>query len=414
METEMQNPVNIYLLSQHSLGVGHLNRTSLLAGEMAKIPGVCVTHISGGPSTGILSPRPGVSFVELPPLVINSFKSTDLVSVEKGKTKEDVEKERVRIIRGLLDERNPGLFITEFFPFSPHRLDGTVLPILSHIRDKYPHCGIVCSCRDIPVCHGEVLTAEGVARINSILDSYYDMLLIHADPAVLKFSDVPVLRRLKPLCPVVYTGYIAERRNADPLPHKAQGKILVTVGGGRDGLHIIECAIRVAACNEEYEFDLICGPFMEETKVKELRGRVTGLTNVRLHWYVPDLKETVNNYDLVICPGGYNTLIEAIVRKKRCISIPRKNSYEQRKRVKVFTTKGLLLQVPESRLTGPALSRLIESALHARHVPVCNVNTEGLRNTLRIVEQWVPSSSRDKHFEPFTRGSAHPAAEEHQ
>lgn len=392
----MPNGFNVYLLSQHSLGVGHLSRTSLLAGEMAKIEGISVTHISGGPPTDIVLPQPGVCFVKLPPLIVSGFKSTDLVSVEMGKTKEDVEKERVRIIAGLLEERRPALFITEFFPFSPHRLDGTVLPILGHIRDKYPRCGIVCSSRDIPICHGEVLTTAGVARINSILNMYYDLLLVHGDPAALRLSDIPSLRGLKPLCPVIYTGYVTERRNANPNPSKARGRILVTVGGGRDGYHIIKCALRVAERIKGCEFDLVCGPFMEEKKVEALRRRAARLTNTRVHWYVPKLKEMMDTYDLVICPGGYNTLVETIVRRRGCISIPRKNSYEQWKRVRVFSAKGLLLQIPESRLTATALTRLTENALYARYIPVCGINTDGLKNTLAAVKRWLPSGAEDR------------------
>jgi predicted glycosyltransferase len=387
----MPDERNVYLLSQHSLGVGHLNRASLLAGEMAKMQDVRVTHISGGPPTGIVLPQPGVSFVELPPLIVSGFKSTDLVSVEIGKTKDDVEKERVRIIMGLLSKRQPTLFITEFFPFSPHRLDGTVLPILRHIRDKYPQCGIVCSSRDIPICHGEVLTAKGISYINSIFDAYYDLLLIHGDPATLRLSDIPSLVALKPLCPVVYTGYIAERRNTDPHRSRTRGKILVTVGGGRDGHHIIECAISVAERSTEYEFDLVCGPFMEEDKVEAFKRRVARFSNVCVHWYVPRLRDILMDYDLVICPGGYNTLVETVVRRRRCISIPRKNSYEQKKRVKVFSTKGLLLQISDGKLTAPTLSASIDKALHRYCAPACTINADGLKNTLDAVERWVPS-----------------------
>jgi predicted glycosyltransferase len=388
----MTKQTNVYLLSQHSLGVGHLNRTSLLAGEMAKIPGVCVTHISGGPPTGILSPHPGVSFVELPPLIVSGFRSTDLVSIEKEKTKEDIEKERVHIIRNMIDKRHPDLFITEFFPFSPHRLDGTVMPVLNHIRDKYPQCGIVCSSRDIPICHGEVLTAERVRYINSILDNYYDLLLIHGDPTITTLSEIPSLRKLRPLCPVIYTGYIAERRNARSHSSRTEERVLVTIGGGRDGHHIIECAIKVAEHNKEYKFDLVCGPFMEEERVKELKIRVARFTNAHVHRYIPNLKEIVSSYDLVICPGGYNTLVETIVRRRKCISIPRKNSYEQRKRVNLFSAKGLLQQIPESRLTASRLARIMKNMLNSRCTPVVRINSEGLKNTVDILQRWMSPS----------------------
>ena len=89
--------MNVYLLSQHSLGVGHLSRTSLLAGEIAKIPGVSVVHLSCGPSTGIILPRPDVSLVGFPPLIVSDLSSTELVPTGRGETRQDVERQRVRM-----------------------------------------------------------------------------------------------------------------------------------------------------------------------------------------------------------------------------------------------------------------------------------------------------------------------------
>jgi len=385
--------MNVYLLSQHSLGVGHLSRTSLLAGEIARIPGVSVVHISCGPSTGIILPTPGVSLVELPPLIVSGFSSTELVPTERGKTRQDVEKERVRVVEGLMEGRRPTMFITEFFPFSPHRLDGTVMPILRVIKERYPECAIVCSSRDIPVCQGEVLPAEKVASISSILNTYYDLLLVHSDPAVLSLIDIPKLRALKLSCPIVYTGYICERRSTTPQPAVTGGrrKIIVTVGGGRDGHHLIDCAIRVAVRKKEYLFDIVCGPFMEKSVVEKMNQRVAPSANARVHWYVRNLKETIAGYDLVICKGGYNTLMETIVRRRRCISIPRKGSYEQRKRVRIFSAKGLLTTVTETRLTAKGLSRLIDEAFCGDHRSAVHINTEGLKHTTSIIWDWLSS-----------------------
>ena len=216
--------MNVYLLSQHNLGVGHLSRTSLLAGEIAKIPGASVMHISCGPSTEIVLSQPGVSLVELPPLIVKGLSSTELVPAEEGKKRQEVEKERVSAIKHLLEARPPAMFITEFFPFSPHRLDGTLMPILRFLKREFPECAIVCSSRDIPVCHGERLPAEKVELIGSVLNTYYDLLLVHSDPAVLRLDHIPKLRDLRASCPIVYTGYICERRSAAAHPVAREGK----------------------------------------------------------------------------------------------------------------------------------------------------------------------------------------------
>jgi predicted glycosyltransferase len=385
--------LNVYLLSQHSLGVGHLSRTSLLAGEIARIPGVSVVHISCGPPTGIIPSTPEVLLVELPPLVVGDLSSTELVPTEGGRTRQDVEKERVRVIKDLMEGRRPAMFITEFFPFSPHRLDGTVMPILRVIKEEYPECAIVCSSRDIPVCHGEVLPPERVASISSLFNAYYDLLLVHSDPAVLRLTDIPKLRALRLSCPLVYTGYICERRSTAPQPAVAGGrrKIIVTVGGGRDGHHLIDCAVRVALSKKEYLFDIVCGPFMEKGVVEKMSRRVAPSANAHVHWHVRNLRETIAGYDLVICQGGYNTLMETVVRRRRCISIPRKGSYEQGKRARVFSAKGLLTTAAETRLTAKGLSGLIDEVFRGDYEPAVRINMEGLKQTTSIIGDCLSS-----------------------
>ena len=175
--------MNVYLLSQHNLGVGHLSRTSLLAGEIAKIPGASVMHISCGPSTEIVLSQPGVSLVELPPLIVKGLSSTELVPAEEGKKRQEVEKERVSAIKHLLEARRPAMFITEFFPFSPPRLDGAVMPILRFLKREFPECAIVCSSRTYPCVTADSGRKGRPYRL--FLNTYYDLLLVHSDPAVL-------------------------------------------------------------------------------------------------------------------------------------------------------------------------------------------------------------------------------------
>lgn len=383
--------MHVYLLSQHNLGVGHLSRTSLLAGEIAKIPGVEVIHISCGPPTGIVLSQPAVSLIELPPLIVKSLSTTDLVPVEGGKNREEVEQARVGAIKHLLEAHHPAMFITEFFPFSPHRLDGTVMPILRFLKQNFPECAIVCSSRDIPVCHGERLPAEKVAFIRSTLDIYYDLLLVHSDPAVLELRHIPKLKALRTSCPIIYTGYICERRGGTGRPFASEGgrRVLVTIGGGRDGHGLIECAINAAFRRKECSFDIVCGPFMEEDIVEAMARKAARLPNVRLRSHVRNLKEAISDYDLVICKGGYNTLMETIVRRRRCISVPRKGSYEQGKRVKIFSAKGLLVAHPETGLTAKRLCRLIDDAFAREHQVYFPINMEGLGRTVSVLQDML-------------------------
>ncbi len=399
--------MNIYLISQHSLGVGSLSRATILSAELAKIPGSTVYHISCGPSTDIVSRPPAIRFIELPPLVVKDLGCNQLVPAEAGKTKEDVEKERVAAIETLLQHNPPDVFITDLYPFSPQRLDGTVRPVLREIKRRYPRCRIICSCKDIPVCQGEKLSENHTRHVHSLISTYYDLVLVHSDPDILKLSDVDCYRDLKLSCPVFYTGYITKkapsgrRSTARPSRHN----IVVTVGGGRDGDVVIDGALKAARLGTDYGFDIVCGPFMDKERVDAFRSKALGLPNVDIHDYVRDLRNRFVKYDLVVCAGGYNTLLETLESGTKCISIARKASYAQKKRVAAFSKRGLVWSLAETSLNGKSLSRLIGEALAAEQ-KTFRLNSNGLKATGAILKFYLASYSPRPHGQP--RGARTP------
>ena len=55
--------------------------------------------------------------------------------------------------------------------------------------------------------------------------------------------------------------------------------------------------------------------------------------------------------------------------------------------------KGLLTTVKETRLTAKGLSRLIDEAFDSGYRPAARVNTDGLKNTISIVQDLLSSSA---------------------
>ncbi len=109
------------------------------------------------------------------------------------------------------------------------------------------------------------------------------------------------------------------------------------------------------------------------------------LMNVRVFPFLQELKDAFPQYDLLICAGGYNTIVEAVANQKRCISIPRRGSYEQKKRVNLFSKRNLLRSVADSQVTAKNLSDLIEKALGSRLKPRFPLDMDGLRKTASAI-----------------------------
>jgi predicted glycosyltransferase len=378
---------NIYLISQHNLGVGHLNRTSNIAHSLLKIKGSKVWQITCGPEVKIISRDRRIKFVQLPALVQDNLGSTKLVSFDKSKTIDEVSSERVRALKNLFKKNKPDVFITEFFPFAPHRLYDTIVPVLKEIKNNYPACSIVCSSRDIPVCHLEEVDSKKVNEVERIFNEFYDLLLIHSDKDICSIEGLSAYSKLKISCPIKYTGYVCMQKSANQSDF-VKGDVLVTVGGGRDGFDIINTAIGSAKLMPKLDFVMVCGPFMNDTNFNELAKSASGLKNVKLYRYIKDLRNNLNNFRLVVCAGGYNTIIESLNVRVRIISIPRKGSYEQINRVKYFAKKNLLKIISESSLSEKELVKQISFSLKD-NVHSASINFSGMENTLKLIMEQI-------------------------
>lgn len=380
---------NIYLISQHNLGVGHLNRCSVLSSALAngiKDHKVNIWQISCGQEVRIINKEKNVNFIQLPALTIKNINSTRLTSL-CGQNKKNVDNERVKIIKNLFKRNIPDIFITEFFPFSPYRLKGTLLPILKYIKKHWPSCYIICSSRDIPISFRETINRNKIRHISRIFNAYYDLVLIHSDEKIQSIKNINKFKNLKINCRILYTGYVTKTSRVKINNRARKNRILTTTGGGRDGYRIINAAINAAELMPYFKFYLVCGPFMPEEEKNKIKKSSASLKNVKVNDYVTNLKNKLKNYDLVICASGYNTLIETINNQRRCISIPRKKSYEQLERAKGFAKIKLLSLIYESDLSGKILSRKIKQLLN-KSLPKCNsIDLDGTKNTVIAISK---------------------------
>jgi predicted glycosyltransferase len=142
--------------------------------------------------------------------------------------------------------------------------------------------------------------------------------------------------------------------------------ILVTTGGGGDGLEVIDHYI---AMHEYFPTTLpfksiiITGPFMPN-KVRDAfakRAKKYGIKTLPFH---PRLEELMSAADLVVCMGGYNTICEVLTQQTPALIIPRETPrQEQLIRAKRLKSKGLLDYIPWTEVTSQLLREKILSLL---------------------------------------------------
>src|SRR6185295_6750434 len=132
----------------HSLGMGHLARSWVLAAAFASR--FRVVMIAGGARPRGLEPPSGLDVIELP--AVAQDESGRLVAVNGGAL-DDVMNARRRLILDAYERIRPDVVVIELFPFGRRKFGGELMALLDAARR--PPCPIVtCSVRDLLVDRG--------------------------------------------------------------------------------------------------------------------------------------------------------------------------------------------------------------------------------------------------------------------
>lgn len=225
----------IAFLSCHLTGTGHLVRILALA-RAAMARGHNVEVISGGRPLEHLDAQ-GIIVRQLPPVVVEGFEFTTLRQPNGALTDDAYMAGRCRSLTQVLADLAPDALVTELFPLGRRVLAAEFLHAIAEARRVHPAVKILCSVRDIPEPKPKRLE-EAAHRLRAD----YDGVLVHGDAAFLPLSTTwPLPVDLAPR--IHHTGYvgpdIADKRPRGP-------DVLVAVGGGVLGRHVLEIAAEAA------------------------------------------------------------------------------------------------------------------------------------------------------------------------
>jgi predicted glycosyltransferase len=108
------------------------------------------------------------------------------------------------------------------------------------------------------------------------MNHYFDLLLIHADSQFQRLEETfPPAGQIK--CAVSRPGADSSATRRQP------ASIVVSIGGGRVGYELLECAIEARARLAEslpHQMQVFAGPHMPEDQFLRLQGLAAGRTNI--------------------------------------------------------------------------------------------------------------------------------------
>jgi len=191
---------------QSVLGMGHLIRSAEIARGLAD-NGFEVSFLNGGETAGGLELPSSIAVVNLPPIKSDA-EFREIRAADGSRDLEEIKEERRRRILAEFARFRPQVLIIELFPFGRRKFAFELIPLLERISAGGRATKVVCSLRDILVSRRDQARFED--RVCNLMNRYFDLLLVHADPRFQRLEETfPSARRIE--CPIRYTGFVVQR-----------------------------------------------------------------------------------------------------------------------------------------------------------------------------------------------------------
>lgn len=379
--------MKILIYCQHVLGVGHFFRTLEICRALSDHDVVLVT---GGSPVEANFPA-HVREIRLPGLMMDAeFKG--LHAAGDGSSVEEIKAARRDRFMDIVRDEAPRLLLVELYPFGRKKFRFELDPVLQAIRSgALPSCRVVCSLRDILVEKADPAAYE--KRVVSTLNRYFDAVLIHADPELVRLEET-FSRRADIAVPMVYTGFVTPRPPAGARERLRKVMnlspdtplIVASAGGGKVGGPLLEASVAaVGHLDRELRLQVFTGPLMEDETVARLQAASD--SRLRVERFTDDFLSWLAAADLSVSMGGYNTTMNLLAAQTPSLIWPFGQNREQRLRAERIARHGGLELLADEELEPAGLAERMAAVLDRRERPGIRLNLDGAEATARWVSR---------------------------
>ena len=314
--------IRIAVYTHDTFGLGHMRRCLNIIEELARSrPDAAVLLITGSPAVGKLGRLPGnVDVVKLP-TIAPTGETVDKPSHLPLPTRDLIDLRR-DLIGAVLERFAPDVFLVDNFALGARKELGPVLEKLA-ARSTRTILGL----RDIVDAPDVIRARWPRDGVIDALEHLYDDILVFGEKEVFD----PVTEYALPetiAAKLTFCGYTA--RSSAPASDAELATlglgddfILVTVGGGGDGLPLIRSFLAGRDGMRDLPALVVAGPLAGAASKAEIEKLTDEATGVVLVDFLPDLPAYMKRAALVLCMGGYNTVCELMRNDCRALIIPR-------------------------------------------------------------------------------------------
>jgi len=376
----------ILFYCQPVLGIGHFIRSRAIVQGLGDFE---VCFVNGGEIVRGLELPDSVELVNLPALKSDAeFQSIHVADTTHNL--EQVKAIRQELILSTFERVKPDILLIELFPFGRRKFEFELMPLLERIRSEGRPTKVVCSLRDILVSKRK--QAQYEEEVCSLMNQYFDLLLIHADPGFQRLEETfPALREIK--CEIRYTGFVIQKAEEGEFsrPDSEEAFIVVSIGGGRVGLELLECAVEASDRIGEdvpHRMHIVTGPLMPEEQFLALEQKVEESPRITIQRYTTQFINYLRQADLSISMAGYNTCMDILTTGVRALVFPfaGNGNQEQTVRARKLEKMGLVRIVDPLQLEPGYLAEEIARSLqNPRKAPIPILDMRGVERTAEFL-----------------------------
>lgn len=373
---------------QHVLGMGHFIRSAEIVRGLTDFD---VYFLNGGEIVPGFELPLQVKVINLPPIKAD-VEFRDIHAADGSISLEQTKETRRSRILAEYDRIQPDVLVIELFPFGRLKFAFELIPLLDRIEAGGKRTKVVCSLRDILVSKREQQQFEADAC--RIINRYFDLLLIHSDPTFQRLEET-FPRAAEIACPIRYTGFVTQK-SAEPAAtqSKSEKEILVSIGGGRVGVELIDCAIEASqllGVRMPQFMSILTGPYLPEDEFLRLKAKIGGNEKIKLMRYTTNFIDWLRRADLSLSMAGYNTCLNLVATGARAIVYPftGNNNQEQTIRAEKLQRLGVVEMIRLFELKPEILAeKMMELLSHPKlpaNRPALDLN--GVEQTARALAE---------------------------
>ncbi|MGB3209669.1 MAG: glycosyltransferase [Desulforhopalus sp.] len=393
--------MNVSYYCQHVLGIGHFHRSIEICRAIARHHPT--TLILGGPQVEVALPE--IDVLKLPGLQMDS-EFQNMVPCNPALPLAEVKTKRIHQLFSHFQTNSPDIFITELYPFGRKAFKFELDPLLEAIRDgSLPDCSCYCSVRDILV-EKKTGREKFENRVVQILNSFFDGILVHADPDIITLDETfSLMDDIR--IPLHYTGFVTKHEPTKNLGRirgrlglsPADKLIVASIGGGNVGSELLFAVIqafRILSDSRPAHIQLFCGPYCDKRVFNALQNDYQ--TNINIDRFTDQFPDWLKAADLSISMAGYNTCMNLIESGVPALVYPFKQNREQRLRAERLGLKASITVLEESDLKPHLLAGKMEQQLEMGRCRA-TINLAGAEETARQLEIWHREHLEHRHHD---------------